>query len=83
MFDKSYATGLVKMYAMEMMIPSTKITLIHYQTLSKREAITKIDNNFSVLSIQGLPLLFLDKHDEFANKNEEFTTLQIDSFSNN
>ena len=80
MFDKSYATALVKMYAMEMMIPSTKITLIHCQTRSKRETIRKLDNNFSVLSMQGLLLLFLDKYDEFANKNEEFTTLSLRKF---
>ena len=29
-------------------------------------------NNFSVRSLQGLLLLFLDKRDDFANKNEEF-----------
>ena len=29
-------------------------------------------NNLSVCSLQGLLLLFLDKHDDFANKNEEF-----------
>ena len=33
----------------------------------------KIDvNNFYVRSLQGLLLLFLDKQDDFANKNEEF-----------
>ena len=29
-------------------------------------------NNLSVHSLQGLLLLFLDKRDDFANKNEEF-----------
>ena len=29
-------------------------------------------NNLSVRSFQGLLLLFLDKSDDFANKNEEF-----------
>ena len=29
-------------------------------------------NNLSVRSLRGLVLLFLDKHDDFANKNEEF-----------
>ena len=29
-------------------------------------------NNLSVLSLQGLLLLFLDKRDDFANKNKEF-----------
>ena len=68
------------MYPMEMMIASTKLTLIHYQTLSKRDTIRKIDNNFSALSMQGLLLLFLDKRDEFANKNEEFTNLPLRKF---
>ena len=68
------------MYPMEMMIASTKLTLIHYQTLSKRDTIRKIDNNFSALSMQGLLLLLLEKHDEFANKNEEFTNLPLRKF---
>ena len=29
-------------------------------------------NNLSVRSLQGLLLVFLDKRDEFASKNEEF-----------
>ena len=29
-------------------------------------------NNLSVCSLQGLLLLFLDKRDDFVNKNEEF-----------
>ena len=29
-------------------------------------------NNLSIRSLQGLLLLFLDKRDDFANKNEEF-----------
>ena len=29
-------------------------------------------NNLSFCSLQGLPLLFLDKRDDCANKNEEF-----------
>ena len=29
-------------------------------------------NNLSVRSLRGLLLLFLDKRDDFANKNEEF-----------
>ena len=54
-------------------IPYTKVELIHYQALSKKGTIWKIDvNNLSVRSLQGLLLLFLDKGDDFANKNEEF-----------
>ena len=29
-------------------------------------------NNLSVRSLEGLLLLFLDKHDDFTNKNEDF-----------
>ena len=54
-------------------IPYSKVELIDYHTLSKRDTILKIDeNNVSVCSLQGLLLLFLDKRDDFANKNEEF-----------
>ena len=54
-------------------IPYTKVTSIHYQTLSKKDTTWKNDeNNLSVRSLQGLLLLFLGKGDEFANKNEEF-----------
>ena len=34
-------------------------------------------NNLSVHSLQGLLLLFLEKRDEFAYKNEEFYNLSI------
>ena len=58
-----------ELYA-ETSIPYTKVTSIHYQTLSKKDTNWKIDvNNLSVRSLQGLILLFLDKCDEFANKN--------------
>ena len=33
--------------------------------------------NLSVRSLQGLLLLFLDKYDDFAKKNEEFYNLSI------
>ena len=56
-----------------MSIPYTKVELIHYHTLSKKNTIWKIDmNNLSVRSLQGLLLLFFDKRTDFANKNEEF-----------
>ena len=49
-------------------IPYTKVTSIHYQT---KDIIWKVDmNNLSSRSLQGLLLLFLDKRDGFANKNE-------------
>ena len=72
-FDKPYATTIGGMYTGTTSIPYTKVTSIHYQTLSKKDTTWKIDvNNLSVRSLQGLLLLFLDKRDDFANKNEEF-----------
>ena len=72
-FDEPYATTIGKMYAGTTSIPYTKVTSIHYQTLSKKDTTWKIDvNNLSVRSLQGLLLLFLDKRDDFANKNKEF-----------
>ena len=54
-------------------IPYSKVTSIHYQTLSKKDTAWNTDvNNLSVRSLQVLLLLFLDKRDAFANKNEEF-----------
>ena len=51
----------------------TKVTMIHHQTLSKKDTSWKIDvNSLSVLSLQGLLLLFIDKRDDFANKNKDF-----------
>ena len=41
-------------------------------------------NNLSVRSLQGSQLLFLDKRDDFANKNEEFYNPSIKkNFSDN
>ena len=72
-FDEPYATSIGEMYTGTTSIPYTKVTSIHYQTLSKKDTTWKIDvNNLSVRSFQGLLLLFLDKRDDFANKNEEF-----------
>ena len=56
-----------------MSVPCTKVTSIHYQALSKKDIVWRIDvNNLPVRSLRGLLLLFLDKNDDFANKNEEF-----------
>ena len=74
-FDESYTTTIGEMYGgtNETSIPYSKVTSIHYQTLSKKDTTRKIDvNNLSIDSLQGLLLLFLDKRDDFANKNEEF-----------
>ena len=71
-FGEPYATTISEMYV-KTSIPYTKVELTHYQTLSKQGTIWKIDvNNLSVSSLQGLRLLFLDKRDDFANKNKEF-----------
>ena len=52
--------------------------MIHYQTLSKKDTTWEIDvNNLSVCSLKGLLLLFLDKRNDFANKNEEFYNSNI------
>ena len=63
-----------------MPIPYTKVELIHYHTLSKKDTIWKIDVNNPVRSLQGLLLLFFDKRDDFANKNEEFYNPSIKKF---
>ena len=77
-FDEPYATTIGELYNGTTPIPYTKVTSIHYQTLSKKDTTWKIDvNNLSVRSLQGLLLLFLDKRDDFANKNEEFYNLSI------
>ena len=72
-FKEPYDRTISRMYTGTTSIPYTKVTSIHYQTLSKKDTTWKIDmNNLSVCSLQGLLLSFLDKRDDFANKNEEF-----------
>ena len=72
-FVDPYATIIREMYIREMLIPYSKVKSIHYQALSKKDIVWKIDvNNLSVRSLPGLLLLFLDKYDDFASKNEEF-----------
>ena len=72
-FDEPYSTSIGEMYTGTTSIPYTNVTSIHYQTLSKKDTIWKIDvNNLSARSLQSLLLLFLDKREDFANKNEEF-----------
>ena len=76
-FGKRYATAIGEMYAGTSIL-YTKVESIHYQTLSKKDTIWKIYvNNLSVRSLQGLLLLFLDKRDDFANKNEDFCNPSI------
>ena len=50
-FDEPYATIIGEMYTGTMSIPYTKVTSIHYQTLSKKDTTWKID--LSVRSLQG------------------------------
>ena len=72
-FDEPYVTDIGEMYTGTISILYIKVTSIRYQTLSKIDSTWKIDmNNLSVCSLQGLLLLFLDKRDDFANKNEGF-----------
>ena len=72
-FDETYATSIGEMYTGTTSIQYTKVTSIHYQTLSKKDTTWKIEGNTpSVWSLQGLLFLFLDKRDDFFNKNEEF-----------
>ena len=72
-FNEPYATSIGEMYTGTTLIPYTKVTSIHYQILYKKYKTCKTDlNNLSVRALQGLLLLFLDKRDYFANKNEEF-----------
>ena len=77
-FDEPYTTTVGEMYTGTTSIPYTKVTSIHCETLSKKDTTWKIDvNNLSVRSLQGLLLLFIDKRDDFANKNKEFKNPSI------
>ena len=79
--DGPYATSIGEMYV-KTLIYYTKVTSIHHRTLSIKDTTRKIDvNNLSVRSLQGLLLLFLDKRDDFANKNEEFYNPSINKIS--
>ena len=79
-FDEPYATTIGEMYNGTTSIPYAKVTSIHYQALSKKDTTWKTDvNNLSVCSWQGLLLLFVDKRDDFANKNEEFYNPRINN----
>ena len=72
-FDEPYATTISEMYTGTISIPCTKVTLIHYQTLSEKDTTWKIYvNNLSGYSLQGLLILLVDKGDDFANEYEEF-----------
>ena len=75
-FDERYATMIHELHAGTRLIPNTKVTSIHYQTLSERGTTWRIDiKNLSICSLQGLMLLFLDKHDDLGTKMKNLTTL--------
>ena len=79
--DGPYAIAIGKMYV-KTSLYHTKITSVHYQTLSKKDTTWNIDvNNLSIRSLQGLLLLFLDKCDDFAKKNEELYNRSINKIS--
>ena len=60
-FDEPSATSIGEMYTGTTSIPYTKVTSIHYQTLSRKDSTWKVNvNNLSVPPLQGLLLLFLD-----------------------
>ena len=51
-FDDPYATTIGELYAGTISSPYTKVTLIHYQTLSTNETTWKIDvSNLSARSL--------------------------------
>ena len=72
-FDEPYATTIGEIYSGKSILYA-KVTSIHYQTLKKEKDTTwKTDvNNISVCLLLGLLLVFVNKRDDFANKNEEF-----------
>ena len=77
-FDEPCATSVGEMYTGTTSIPYTTVTSIYYQTLSKKDTTWKTDvNNLPVRSLQSLLLLFLDKLNDFFNKNEEFYSPSI------
>ena len=72
-FDQHYAATIDDLYIRATSISFIKVTSIHYQELSKKDTTWKIDViELSVCSLQGLLMVFLDKRDIFADKNEEF-----------
>ena len=74
-FDEPYATNIGEMYTGTTSIPYSKVTSIHYQTLSKKDTTWKIDvNNLSVRSLQGFLLLIFDKRNDLQTKMKNFTT---------
>ena len=73
--DGSYATAIGEMHTEKTSIHYTKVTSIHYQTLSKKDTTWKIDvNNLSVRSLQDLLLFFLTNVMILPTKMKNVTT---------
>ena len=71
-FHKRYAKMIGELHARTTPIPYTKITSIHYQTLSKKVTTWKADaNNLSVCLLKGLLSPNFDEHDNFTNKHKK------------
>ena len=69
--DEPYVSSIRELYTGSTSISYTKVISIHYQKLSKKAPTWNIDIKIlSVCSLQGLLLLFSDKRDDFAIKNE-------------
>ena len=67
-FDEPYSTTIGEMYTGTTSILYTKVTLIHYQTLPKKDTAWKIDvNNVSVCSLHGYCYDFAKKNEGFFN----------------
>ena len=76
--DKPNATTVNALYAGTAPIPFTQVTSIHHVTLSKKDTNWNIDiKNMSIFSLQSLLSLFLDKCDDFANKNKKVCNLFV------
>ena len=72
-FDETYTATIGEMHNGKTLTSYTKVTSIHYQTLSQKDTTWKIDvNNLFDRLLQVLLLLFLEKRDDFANKNKDF-----------
>ena len=68
-FNERYATTIGDLHVGTTSTPYTKVTSVHYYTLSKKDTTWKIGvNNLFVRWLQGLLLLFLDNRHNFANK---------------
>ena len=72
-FDEPYATAIGEMYV-GTSIPYTKVESIHYQTLSKKDTIWKIDVNnfFCYCSLRNLMTLLTKKKNFIIQVSRKF-----------